>query len=155
VNASDMADLLTFITTFDSRIDPNLDRVRAWVLVIDENITYEFAHAVVVTHYASASTAVTPADFNNFWKQAQKANAEQEKTLAIESGFQSSFHQKASPERAAYWVRECKKIMVETISKARAEGKDTFPLVGVLGNSLDALNSESASVEKSTELVNG
>lgn len=155
MNASDVADLVTFINTFDARIEPTRDKVEAWALALNADMSYEFAHNLIVGHYASQTDAIMPADFNSAYKKHLDSFYESEKTKAIEYDRNKSFHTKATPERVAYWKDYAIKAMAETIKRAREAGQTSFPLAGALGNVLvespDTPNKSSEAVSSPAE----
>lgn len=137
MNASDVSDLLDFVSTFDGRITVTEQRCEAWALALNKDLPYDFAHSIIVKHYASDSTAITPADFNSIWFKELNRIYESNKSKAIEYDRTKSGYGRATPEQVTFWVGEAKRLMAETIAKARAEGKTTFPLAGDLSSALN------------------
>lgn len=88
MNPQEVAKVLTAIASIDDRLDPDQPRVAMWCATLAHNMTFEFAKSVVVEHYATKTTTLMPAHFNDAWKkfQAIERQKEQERLSQIELG---------------------------------------------------------------------
>ena len=88
MNPQEVAMVLTAIASIDDRLDPDQPRVAMWCATLAPNMTFEFAKAVVVEHYATKTSTPMPAHLNEAWKKhlAVERQKEQERLSQIELG---------------------------------------------------------------------
>lgn len=127
MNASDVSDLLDFITSFDNRIVVTSERCKAWALALADGMDYEFAHSVIVAHYAKETSAIMPADFNALWKRDIDARATSVRALSIDAEYSFADRNKATPEQITYWKNYVVKAMEEAKEDALTEGRAISP----------------------------
>lgn len=103
MNASDVADLITFINSYDARVEVSRSKSEAWALALSDGIDYDFAHQAVVRHYATKTSAIMPADLNAEYKRGIDERAAKTKGENIDKELSYAERDKASPEQVAYW----------------------------------------------------
>jgi hypothetical protein len=121
VNASDVADLITFINSYDARVEVSRSKTEAWALALSDGISYDFAHNAVVAHYATKTSAIMPADFNAEFKRRIDEMAVKTKGENINKELSYAEANKATPEQVAYW----KGFIAKTLKGANL-GKSEF-----------------------------
>ena len=116
-----MADLITFINSYDARVEVSRSKTEAWALALSEGIDYDFAHKTVVNHYATETRAMMPADFNAALKRSIDERATKAKGQNINKELSYAEANKATPEQVAYW----KGFIAKTLKGANL-GKSEF-----------------------------
>jgi len=74
----EVAILLTGIASVDDRIDPDEARIEAWAVILDSDMTLEFARGLMIKHYANTTKPLMPADFNSPWRTFRERNQDKQ-----------------------------------------------------------------------------
>jgi len=67
VQANEIAAMLLFASTLDYRLNNEPDTVQAWMLVLDQDMSADWASRFVRQHYRTTQAALTPAIVNTAW----------------------------------------------------------------------------------------
>lgn len=78
MNKQEVAILLTGIASVDDRIDPDDARLEAWAVILDPDMTLEFARGLMIKHYANTTKPLMPADFNQPWRNFRQVELDKQ-----------------------------------------------------------------------------
>jgi hypothetical protein len=88
MNLSEMAKLLATVSLIDPRVSRRSDTekelmAKAWLVVIGEEISYEFAAKCAQEHYKTSSDTFMPVHIVSKWKIERDKQREKDHLLAI------------------------------------------------------------------------
>jgi hypothetical protein len=90
MNASEMARLLGTISLIDARVSRRDDKEKelmamAWLAIIGEHVSYEFAARCAQDHYRNSSEVFMPAHVVNKWKLERQRELDKSKVKELGS----------------------------------------------------------------------
>lgn len=82
---SDLARLLTMVKAIDDRISVDEARVYAWELVLDDDLTFEYAVEALKRHYSVSTERIMPSHLNVPWRAYKRDESLKRQALEARS----------------------------------------------------------------------